>query len=186
MYKVINADGSLKPLNKSRLDSIVKESCFGLDSVEPSLIIDDVINNLFDGVPKEDVDKALVMSARTLVEQEPNYSYVAARLLLDLLRSEALQFMGVAEYSSFEDMKEYYPKAFKAYIHKAIELELLDPILATEYDLDALGAALLPERDNKFTYLSMQTLYDRYLIHSMAVDLNSTNLLHACCHGTLY
>ena len=166
VIQVKHPDGSLKPLNKKRLDAIVKESCFGLEAVDPEIIINDVVNNLFDGVPKADVSQALVMSARTLVEQDPNYSYVAARLLLDLLRSEALQFMGVAEHASFEDMKDYYPKAFKAYIHKAIELELLDPILATEYDLNALGAALLPERDNQFTYLSIQTLYDRYLIHS--------------------
>ena len=82
---------------------------------------------------------ALVMSARTKVEQEPNYSYVTARILLDeLLRSEALSFLGIAEESSHPEMQEYYPKAFQAYIEKGIELEMLDPILK-DFDLEQIG-----------------------------------------------
>jgi ribonucleoside-diphosphate reductase alpha chain len=107
---------------------------------------------------------ALVMSARTKVEQEPNYSFVTARILLDELRSEALSFLGVAEESSHPEMQENYPKAFKAYIDKGIELEMLDPNLKT-FDLDKLGAAIDHDRDYQFTYLGLQTLYDRYFIH---------------------
>ena len=158
-------DGSLKPLDKVRLDGIVKEACSNLTDVNPQMIIDDVMNNIFDGIPAKDISAALVMSSRTLVESEPNYSYVAARLLLDQLRSEALKFLGVAEQASMQQMQEYYPKAFEAFINKGVELELLDPILR-EYDLNSLGEALDPTRDSQFTYLSMQTLYDRYLIHS--------------------
>ena len=104
------------------------------------------------------------MSARTKVEIEPNYSFVTARILLDELRSEALTFLGVAEESSHPEMKENYPKAFKAYIDKGIELEMLDPNLKT-FDLDKLGAAIDHDRDYQFTYLGLQTLYDRYFIH---------------------
>jgi len=104
------------------------------------------------------------MSARTKVEQEPNYSFVTARILLDELRSEALEFLGVAEESSHPEMKEHYPAAFKAYIDKGIELEMLDPNLKT-FDLDKLGAAIDHNRDFQFTYLGLQTLYDRYFIH---------------------
>ena len=104
------------------------------------------------------------MSARTKVEQEPNYSFVTARILLDELRSEALSFLGVAEESSHPEMQENYPKAFKAYIDKGIELEMLDPNLKT-FDLDKLGAAIDHDRDYQFTYLGLQTLYDRYFIH---------------------
>ena len=107
---------------------------------------------------------SLVMSARTKVEQEPNYSFVTARILLDELRSEALEFLGVAEESSHPEMKEHYPAAFKAYIDKGIELEMLDPNLKT-FDLDKLGAAIDHDRDYQFTYLGLQTLYDRYFIH---------------------
>tara|TARA_E500000081_G_scaffold90113_1_gene91232 strand:- start:234 stop:2507 length:2274 start_codon:yes stop_codon:yes gene_type:complete len=104
------------------------------------------------------------MSARTKVEQEPNYSYVTARILLDELRSEALSFLGIAEESSHPEMQEYYPKAFKAYIEKGIELEMLDPILKN-FDLQKLGEAIDHDRDYQFTYLGLQTLYDRYFIH---------------------
>ena len=107
---------------------------------------------------------ALVMSARTKVEQEPNYSYVTARILLDELRSEALSFLGIAEESSHPEMQEYYPKAFKEYIEKGIELEMLDPILKN-FDLQKLGEAIDHDRDYQFTYLGLQTLYDRYFIH---------------------
>jgi len=107
---------------------------------------------------------SLVMSARTKVEQEPNYSFVTARILLDELRSEALEFLGVAEESSHPEMKEHYPAAFKAYIDKGIELEMLDPNLKT-FDLEKLGAAIDHNRDFQFTYLGLQTLYDRYFIH---------------------
>jgi len=104
------------------------------------------------------------MSARTKVEQEPNYSYVTARILLDELRSEALSFLGIAEESSHPEMQDYYPTAFRAYIDKGVELEMLDPYLK-KFDLKKLGEAIDHDRDYQFTYLGLQTLYDRYFIH---------------------
>ena len=100
-----------------------------------------------------------------MIEQEPNYSFVAARLLCDNLRSEALSFLGVADSATQGDMGTLYSVALSAYIKKGIALELLAPNLQ-EYDLARLGQALLPERDLQFTYLGLQTLYDRYFIHS--------------------
>ena len=123
------------------------------------------MRNLYDGVSADDVNTALVISARTLVEQEPNYSYATARLLLDKLRSEALGFLGIASSATQSQMSDFYPQALPAYIARGIELELIDPALA-EFDLEQLGAAILPERDLQFTYLGLQTLYDRYFIHS--------------------
>jgi ribonucleoside-diphosphate reductase alpha chain len=61
-------------------------------------------------------------------------------------------------------MQDYYPKAFSAYIDKGVELEMLDPILK-EFDLKKLGEAIDHDRDYQFTYLGLQTLYDRYFIH---------------------
>jgi ribonucleoside-diphosphate reductase alpha chain len=103
------------------------------------------------------------------VEEEPNYTYVSARLLLDDLRSEGLTFLdihgtGGIHTATQAQMSECYPLALKSFIKQGIELELIGPQLA-EYDLDRLGAALLPERDHLFTYLGLQTLYDRYFIH---------------------
>jgi ribonucleoside-diphosphate reductase alpha chain len=135
-----------------------------LEDVSANAILEESIKNLYDGVSISDMKSALVMSARTKVEQEPNYSYVTARILLDELRSEALSFLGIAEESSHPEMENYYPAAFKAYIEKGVELEMLDPILKN-FDLDKLGGAIDHDRDYQFTYLGLQTLYDRYFIH---------------------
>ena len=166
LVNVTLADGSTRPLEIERLRRLVAEACDGLASVTPDAILDDTCRNLFDGVKEKDVSQALVMSARTLIEKEPNYSYAAARLLMDMLRREALGFLdldtGVA---TQQEMGERYGEYFSTYIKRGADLELLDKRLS-QYDLERLGAALKPERDLQFTYLGLQTLYDRYFIHS--------------------
>ena len=161
---VTKKDGSQVPLDIERLASVVNHACEGLEDVSADAILEESIKNLYDGVSISDMKSALVMSARTKVEQEPNYSYVTARILLDELRSEALSFLGIAEESSHPEMQDYYPKAFLAYIEKGIELEMLDPVLK-DFDLKKLGEAIDHDRDYQFTYLGLQTLYDRYFIH---------------------
>jgi len=158
-------DGSSRPLDTARLRTVIFEACEGLDDVNGDALYDETLKNLYDGVKHSDVQVSLVMTARTLVEQEPNYSFVAARLLLDSLRSEALTFLGVAESATQSEMHYKYATALKSYIQKGVELELLSPHLL-EYDLDRLGEALKADRDEQFTYLGLQTLYDRYFIHS--------------------
>lgn len=157
-------NGELKPLDLKRIETIVQESCRDLAEVSIEPIIKDALRNLYNEAKLDDVQKALIMAARTLVEREPNYSYVSARLLLDSLRSEALNKLNIREEATFDEMAKLYPAYFATYIQQGIKQGLLDPKLV-DFDLDALGAALLPERDMKFTYLSLQTLYDRYFIH---------------------
>ncbi len=167
--RVTLADGRIQPLDKAQLTTLVTEACAGLDTVQADLILQDTCRNLFDGVRAEDVDKTLVMSARALIEQEPDYSYVAARLLLNDLRHEACGFLQLRQpVHSQAAMAEVYADYFQVYIQRAIALELLDPQLAT-FDLALLGNALLAERDLQFTYLGLQTLYDRYFIHADGV-----------------
>lgn len=161
---VTKKDGTQVPLDIDRLASVVNHACDGLEDVSADKILEESIKNLYDGVSISDMKSALVMSARTKVEQEPNYSYVTARILLDELRSEALSFLGIAEESSHPEMENYYPMAFKAYISKGVELEMLDPALK-DFDLKKLGEAIDHDRDYQFTYLGLQTLYDRYFIH---------------------
>ena len=163
------ADGRTQPLDKVQLYHLVEEACSGLTSVSAETILADTYRSLFDGVLAADLDKALVMSARALIEQEPNYSYVAARLLLNDLRHEAFGFLTL-EYpvNTQAAMGQTYALYFRAYIERAINLELLDPTLAS-FDLERLGEALAGERDLQFTYLGLQTLYDRYFIHSDGV-----------------
>ncbi|WP_434456320.1 ribonucleoside-diphosphate reductase subunit alpha [Stutzerimonas urumqiensis] len=162
--RITKADGSLQPLDMGRLQTIIREACEGLAEVDGALIERETLKNLYDGVGEKDVNTALVMTARTLVEREPNYSYVTARLLMDTLRAEALSFLGVAESATHHEMAELYAKALPAYVEKGSEFELIDSKLKG-YDLAKLGAALDHERDQQFTYLGLQTLYDRYFIH---------------------
>lgn len=157
-------DGELLPLDLERVKTIVNEACRNLADVKAEPVIKDALRNLYNRASLSDVHKALIMSARTLVETEPNYTYVSARLLLDSLRCEALVKLTIQTEATFDEMKGLYPEYFKAYIAQGIEQGILDPKLA-EFNLDKLADALLPERDMQFTYLSLQTLYDRYFIH---------------------
>jgi ribonucleoside-diphosphate reductase alpha chain len=166
---VVNADGTTAPLDIARIQTIVGEACEGLSDVDAARIISEAMGNMYDGITASDVATSILITARTLVEEEPNYTYVSARLLLDNLRSEGLTFLdihgnGGIHTATQAQMSECYPLALKSFIKQGIELELIGPQLA-EYDLDRLGAALLPERDHLFTYLGLQTLYDRYFIH---------------------
>ncbi len=158
-------NGVVAPLDEERLTKTVNSACYSLSDVSANHIIEDTKRNLFDNIPADQVSKALIMSARVLIEKEPNYSFVAARLLLDDLRSEALGFLHICDKATYEEMTSLYPSYLTTYIERGIQLELLDPVLKT-YNLAKLGAALKPERDLQFNYLGLQTLYDRYFIHS--------------------
>ncbi|WP_019594128.1 ribonucleoside-diphosphate reductase subunit alpha [Thioalkalivibrio sp. ALM2T] len=163
---VTRADGTLAPLDEERLQAVVAEACAGIEQVDGEKILTEARRNLFDGVAEKDVSTALVMAARVMIEKEPNYSEVTARLLMDALRREALSFVhDRPEEATQAQLAERYGEYFGAYIKRAAELELVDSEL-TRYDLERLGAAIKPERDLQFTYLGLQTLYDRYFIHS--------------------
>lgn len=157
-------DGTIAPLDMERVNTIVNEACRELELVKPEPVIKDALRNLYNQAKLDDVYKALIMAARALVETEPNYSYVSARLLLDSMRSEALTMLNLQKNATFDQMADIYPHYFKTYLAHGIKQNILDPKLA-EFDLDKLATALLPQRDMQFTYLSLQTLYDRYFIH---------------------
>ena len=148
-----------------RIEIIAREACSGLEGTDSEKIISEANKNLYEGAPEHEVKEALVLSARSLVEVEPNYTFATARILLDSLRSEALSFLDITENATHEEMKIFYPEALKVFINKGIELELLNSELAN-YDLDMLGKAMNPDNDLLFSYLGIQTLYDRYFIHS--------------------
>jgi len=162
--KVVLDDGTESNLDEQRLYTMVAEACEGLQDVSIDEIIEEAKKNLYDGVSMSDVRPSLVMTARTLVEKEPNYTFVTARILLDNLRTEALTFLDVRKEATQAEMENLYPEALETFIKKGIENEILDPELQT-FDIKRLGEALKPERDKNFTYLGLQTLYDRYFIH---------------------
>ena len=173
MLSVTLQDGTRAPLDVTRLRTVVTEACTGLKDVDAERIIAEALVNMYDGIAEKDVATSILITARTLVEEEPNYTFVTARILLDDLRAEALAFLGVqardAKPGDFRatqsQMRDVYPIALRAFIDRGAELELIAGELR-KFDLEAIGAALKPERDHQFTYLGLQTLYDRYFIHS--------------------
>ena len=152
--------GERRPLDMARLDALIASACQSLGGdVDPSFIKADTLKNLYDGVPMAEVRKSMILAARSLIEKDPAYSYVTARLLLNDIRLEVL-----GEEAAHEDMVARYAEYFPEFIKRGIAAELLDPKLAT-FDLARLGSALVASRDLQFQYLGLQTLYDRYFLH---------------------
>jgi len=154
----VTENGTRKPLDLARLTGLVKESCEGLADVEADRILKATLKDLYDGVAIEEVRKGVVLSARALIEKDPAYSYVTARLLLDALRFEAM-----GEEATQADMATKYPDYFPRFVKHGVKIGLLNEALL-QFDMNKLGAALKPERDLQFGYLGLQTLYDRYFL----------------------
>jgi ribonucleoside-diphosphate reductase alpha chain len=153
-------DGRRVPLDHAALRALMVASCEGLgDEVSPDAILEGTLSNLYDGVPAEEVRRSVILSARSLIERDPGYGYVTARLLLHSVRHEV-----IGEEKTHADMATAYAEYFPRYIKTGIEAELLDPKLA-QFDLARLGAALDHRNDFRFNYLGLQTLYDRYFLH---------------------
>jgi ribonucleoside-diphosphate reductase alpha chain len=158
--RVRDGDGNEILLNRALLRTWIDELCEGPQERKfAKVIYDDVISNFPSGAPLRDIDRAIIFAARARIEQDPAYSFVAARALLRSLFTEVLGH----RVTPFE-VNERYAGAFSAFIREAVDRDLLDPELMT-FDLDRLGAAIDPGRDHQFQYLGLQTLYDRYLIH---------------------
>ncbi|EIJ35309.1 ribonucleoside-diphosphate reductase, alpha subunit [Thiothrix nivea DSM 5205] len=165
LIHVKTASGDLKPLDEDRLRRIVVEAVEGLEGVNAEQVLNAAMRNLYDGISEKEVATALVISTRVLIDRDPNYSHVAARMLLDSLRREVLSFLeGQPTEATQVEMVALYPEALKRTILTGVKVERLADDLKN-YDLDKLGAAIKPERDLQFTYLGLQTLYDRYFLH---------------------
>ena len=152
--------GQSRPLDFAALRGLIESACEGLGAdvrAEPILV--ETRRNLYDGVPIDEVHKAAILAARTLIEKDPAYTRATARLLLHTIRKEVL-----GEEVTQAQMAERYADYFPQFIKKGVTAELLDPRLQ-QYDLARLGAALKPERDFQFDYLGLQTLFDRYFLH---------------------
>ncbi|MEK7843243.1 MAG: ribonucleotide reductase N-terminal alpha domain-containing protein, partial [Pseudomonadota bacterium] len=153
-------NGHRTPLDTARLLALIESSCAGLgETVNGTLILKATLKDLYDGVPVEEVRKSVILSARALIEKEPAYSYVTARLLLHTIRFEVL-----GEEVIQQEMVSRYADYFPDFIKRGIDAELLDGRMA-QFDLPRLAKILDATRDLKFGYLGLQTLYDRYFLH---------------------
>src|SRR4051812_25845620 len=156
----VTDNGKVRPLDLAKVMALVQESCEGLGrAVNADVIMQATLKDLYEGVPVDEVRKSLILSARAMIEKDPAYSYVTARLLLHSLRLET-----VGEELTQADMKTRYAEVFPLLIKQGIDAELLDERIGN-YDLKSLGAALDSKRDFKFGYLGLQILYDRYFLH---------------------
>jgi len=179
-------NGKRVALDISNLQALIAASCANLGTgVKAEPIMVETMRNLYDGVPIDEVYKASILAARTLIEKDPDYTYATARLLMHTIRREVL-----GEEVDHAAMVTRYPGYFSEFVAKGVTNELLDKKLQ-QFDLARLGAALKPERDLQFDYLGLQTLYDRYFLHvrkqrielpqaffmrvAMGLSLNETN-----------
>ncbi|MBM3367277.1 MAG: ribonucleoside-diphosphate reductase subunit alpha, partial [Betaproteobacteria bacterium] len=151
-------NGRREPLDMNALDALLAGACEGL-AAKPAPIREALLRDLYDGVPMDEVRKSAILAARALIEKEPAYSYVTARLLLNTIRLEVL-----GEEMPAAEVQARTAAAFPEIIRRGIEAELIDPELG-RFDLERLGRALKSEHDLKFGYLGLQTLYDRYFLH---------------------
>jgi ribonucleoside-diphosphate reductase alpha chain len=153
-------NGERVELDLNQLKGLIESACENLgDSITAAPIQAETMRNLYDGVPLDEVYKASILAARTLIEKDPDYTFATARLLLHTIFKEIIgrEVMPVDRATAYAD---YFPQ----FIKKGVENDLLDEKLL-QYDLPRLGAALKAERDNQFDYLGLQTLYDRYFLH---------------------
>jgi len=153
-------DGNKQSLDVAKLTEMVTEACLDLGAeVNPKVVVEQAVRDCYDGISFNEVRRALILSARSLIEREPAYNYVTARLLLDLIRAEVL-----GESVNHAAMQSGYAEYFPQYIKLGVEAGLLDKRLA-QFDLTRLSGAFAADRDFKFGYLGLQTLYDRYFLH---------------------
>jgi len=152
--------GQRVALDVAELKGLIESACSGLgEGISAAPIEAETMRNLYDGVPLDEVYKASILAARTLIEKDPDYTFATARLLLHTIFKEIVgrEVMPAERSQAYVD---YFPQ----FVQKGVDNELLDPQLLT-FDLARLGAALKAERDLQFDYLGLQTLYDRYFLH---------------------
>lgn len=152
-------DGGESPFEAWRVRRKIETACRGLENANPGRILDDTLGSLYDGISPKQIESATILSARSFIEVEPEYNRAATRLLLGVVYREA---WGEPP-SESEDFETTYRENFGAYLSRGIAAERLDEKLLG-FDLGRMSEAVEPERDDAFTYLGLQTIYDRYLV----------------------
>lgn len=169
-FTILRADQSTYVLTEEDLLKKLSFACRDLKNVSAQELLESAIANFYEGIKDSEVDYSKIMAARAKIEIEPAYSTVASRLLLDLLYRETMG-VSAADPSLSAEHKRY----FKKYITQGINLDRLSPSLL-EFDLDKLAKAMDLKRDDKFGYLGLQTLYDRYFIHDQQRRLETPQI----------
>ncbi|MBI3851490.1 MAG: ribonucleoside-diphosphate reductase subunit alpha [Verrucomicrobia bacterium] len=157
---VMLPDSNREPLDSQRIRRRLISACRGVEAnCSASGLADETLKNLYDGVKTEEIEQAMIFAARSRIEHEPDYTFVAARLLLRKIYREALP-----PFSTPTELAARHRDYFPSYVARGVEVGRLSPELL-KFDLVKLATALRLDRDQQFTYMGTQTLYDRYLIH---------------------
>ena len=156
--KVKKRNGRLQDFLVEKINANVERACKGIEDASVSEVLLDAQLQLFDKITTSEIDTALILSAREKIEKEPNYSFVAARLLLNTVYKEVFK-----EGVDSDTFKLQYRKSFIQNIKKLVKLEKLNPKML-DFDLTKLSEALKIRRDKDFKYLGIQILSDRYFI----------------------
>jgi ribonucleoside-diphosphate reductase alpha chain len=171
LFKATGTKGEALSISESDLRLRIEHACKGYEKlVSSEEVLQESIKNFYEGIKLEEIDQANIMAARAKIEKDPAYSYVAAKLLLDVIYRET---MSVDAHS--KNLEKAHQEYFKACLKKGVSVERMDPKLL-EFDLEKLSKALKLERDEQFQYLGLQTLYDRYLIHHEDVRLETPQI----------
>jgi|688.fasta_scaffold07853_17 ribonucleoside-diphosphate reductase alpha chain len=159
-FTSVTPTGERLTITEGELRQRIEHACKGLETlVSSEAILQESIKNFYEGIKLEEIDQANMMAARSKIEKDPAYAFVAARLLLDVIYRETF---GVEAHSP--NLKDAHREYFRRCLDRGIETERMDPRLR-DFDLDKLAHAMQLDRDRDFAYLGLQTLYDRYLIH---------------------
>jgi ribonucleoside-diphosphate reductase alpha chain len=163
VLRYTRADGTEAELDHDALRQRIVDACIGLDGDAHAFVAPvfaEAIGSVYNGIGEAEITQAIILAARSRIERDPAYTYVAARLLLAALYAESFGTPTTLA-NATAAYREYLPR----YIATGIAAEMLDPTFAT-YDLERIAAALRPERDLAFAYLGLQTLYDRYVLQT--------------------
>lgn len=156
MTKVQKRSGKFEEFNDKKVHNCAKRACKGLEFTDPKQVVYNATLKLYDGIPTQLIDESLIKSARALIEQEPQYKYVAARLLLQNIYKEVFE-----EGVDSDAFELQYRKAFITNLKKLAKEGILNKELL-KYDLKRLSQALKLDRDYLFPYQGLQTVNDRY------------------------
>jgi ribonucleoside-diphosphate reductase alpha chain len=169
----VTENGQRRPLDMNQVRDLIVAACIGLEKhVDADAILAETVKNLYDGVPVEELHKSAILAARALMEKDPAYSQVTARILMHTVRKEVFG-REVAQADAAAAYLDYFPK----YIKKGIEADLLDEKLG-QFDLRKLAEALTPDRDLQFGYIGLQTLYDRYFLHIKEIRIEMPQIFY--------
>ena len=157
---MVSRDGRQENLDFRRLRSQIDSACEGYSDVcSSTTLFEEVEKQFYNGITPKEIGRAMVLAARSRIENDPSYDTVASRLMLNIIYRESLD-----KSSTSDDLNSLYRRHFARFIGIGVEASRISEELKT-FDLGVLADAIVPERDELFPYLGLQTIYDRYLLH---------------------